>query len=170
MVRGHKQRCLSAVEQRVPSDLDLQELQEEQDRFLGVPMRRYGPTRSSVHVRDSFRRHSWEPGKRMQEEEPGYESLSLNAEEEMEETLGYSRDPRRTPIIRSTDMLESLLSLRGEDVEVTQEEHAKRLQEYLSNANRYNPLSKSVSMTGIDGEWKDPGYHRSGGGDATFSK
>ncbi|XP_056402905.1 rho guanine nucleotide exchange factor 2 isoform X2 [Hyla sarda] len=148
MVRGHKQRCMSAVEQRVPSDLDLQELQEEQDRFLGVPMRRYGPARCSVHVHDSFRRHSWEPAKRLQEE-AGYDSLSLNAEE-MEENMGYNRDPRRTPIIRSTDELESLLSLRGEDVEVTQEEHAKRLQEYLSQAYLYNPLSKSVSMTGID--------------------
>ncbi|XP_044130212.1 rho guanine nucleotide exchange factor 2 isoform X1 [Bufo gargarizans] len=152
MVRGHKQRCLSAVEPDVPSELEIQEHQEEQDMFLGVPMRRYGPSRRSVHVRDSFRRHSWEPGKRTQEEQANYDSLSLKGldAEEMEENMGYNRDPRRTPIIRSTDELESLLSLRGEDMEVTQEEHAKRLQEYLSQVYCYSPLSKSVSMTGID--------------------
>ncbi|XP_077116333.1 rho guanine nucleotide exchange factor 2 isoform X1 [Ranitomeya variabilis] len=152
MVRGHKQHCTSALEPRVPGDLDLQELQEEQDGFLGVPMRRYGPMRCSAHVRDSFRRHSWEPGKRLQEEEAQYDSLSFKGldPEEMEENLDYNRDPRRTPIIRSTDELESLLSIRGEDAEVTQEEHAKRLQEYLAHVYRYSPLSKSVSMTGID--------------------
>ncbi|XP_075049674.1 rho guanine nucleotide exchange factor 2 isoform X2 [Mixophyes fleayi] len=153
MMRGHKQRCLSAVEPRVPSEVDLQD--EEQDRFLGVPLRRYGNLRSSIHVRDSFRRHSWEPGKRVQEEESNYDQLSLSLKgldpEEIEESMGYRRDPRRTPIIRSTDELENLLSHRGEDLEVTQEEHAKRLQAYLSSQNYlYNPLSKSVSMTGID--------------------
>uniref|UniRef100_A0A8C5PMP8 Rho guanine nucleotide exchange factor 2 n=1 Tax=Leptobrachium leishanense TaxID=445787 RepID=A0A8C5PMP8_9ANUR len=70
---------------------------------------------------------------------------------QIEENMGYRKDPRRTPIIRSTDELESLLSLRGEDHEVTQEEHAKRLQAYLSSqAFICNPISKSVSMTGID--------------------
>ncbi|XP_068108323.1 rho guanine nucleotide exchange factor 2 isoform X2 [Hyperolius riggenbachi] len=80
-----------------------------------------------------------------------YLSLKGLDPEEMEATMGYRRDPRRTPIIRSTDELENLLSLRGEDQEVTQEEHAKRLHAYLSSQMyQYNPLSKSVSMTGID--------------------
>ncbi|XP_075463961.1 rho guanine nucleotide exchange factor 2 isoform X3 [Ascaphus truei] len=70
---------------------------------------------------------------------------------EIEENMRHRRDPRRTPIIRSTDELESLLTLRGEDLEVTQEEHAKRLHAYLSSQTFLcNSLSKSVSMTGID--------------------
>lgn len=72
-MRGHKQRCMSAVEPSTPSEMDLKD--EEQDRFLGVPLRRYCPTRSSAHIRDSFRRHSWEPGKRLQEEESNYDEL-----------------------------------------------------------------------------------------------
>ncbi|CAH2327224.1 rho guanine nucleotide exchange factor 2 isoform X1 [Pelobates cultripes] len=151
--RGQKTRCLSAIEPRVPSEVDLQD--EEMDRFLGVPLRRSCRLRSSMHDKDAFRRHSWEPGKRLQEAEADYEQLSVSLKgldpEEIEGNMGYKRDPRRTPIIRSTDELESLLSLRGEDVEVTQEEHAKRLQAYLaSQAYIYNNLSKSVSMTGID--------------------
>ncbi|XP_073465400.1 rho guanine nucleotide exchange factor 2 isoform X4 [Aquarana catesbeiana] len=152
-MRGHKQRCLSAVEPGTPSEMDLKD--EEQDRFLGVPLRRYCPTRSSAHMRDSFRRHSWEPGKRLQEEETNYDELSLSLKgldpEEIEAAMGYPKDPRRTPITSSNDELENLLLMRGEDLEVTQEEHAKRLHAYLSSQNYlYNPLSKSVSMTGID--------------------
>ncbi|KAM9294606.1 rho guanine nucleotide exchange factor 2 [Gastrophryne carolinensis] len=156
--QSHKQRCLSAAEPHMPSDGELQD--EEQDRFLGVPLRRYQPARSAAQVRDSFRRHSWEPGKRLQEAESNYHELSLSLKgldpEEMEEAMAYARDPRRTPIIRSTEELENLLSLRGEDLEVTQEEHAKRLQAYLSSQKYlYNPLSKSVSMTGIDNCYPD---------------
>ncbi|KAM8921707.1 rho guanine nucleotide exchange factor 2 isoform 3-T3 [Pelodytes ibericus] len=151
--RGQKQRCLSAIEPRMPSEVDLQD--EELDRFLGVPLRRSCRLRSSVNDRDSFRRHSWEPGKKLQEAESDYEELSVSLKglgpEEIDGNMGYRRDPRRTPIIRSTDELETLLSLRGEDQEVTQEEHAKRLQAYLSSqAYLSNPISKSVSMTGID--------------------
>ncbi|KAM4662208.1 rho guanine nucleotide exchange factor 2 isoform 1-T3 [Discoglossus pictus] len=151
---GQKQRCMSAVESR---HLSQAEQEEEQDMFLGVPMRRSCRLRSSVHSRDSFRRHSWEPGKRLQEAEDEYETLSVSLRgldpEEIDSHLRNQRDPRRTPIIRSTDELESLLSLRGEDLEVTQEEHAKRLQAYLSSQaypSSQAYLSKSVSMTGID--------------------
>ncbi|XP_018426091.1 PREDICTED: uncharacterized protein LOC108798802, partial [Nanorana parkeri] len=152
-MRGHKQRCMSAMEPVTSTDGDFKD--EEQDRFLGVPLRRYCPTRSSAHIRDSFRRHSWEPGKRLQEEESNYDELSLSLKgldpEEIEEAMGYRRDPRRTPITCSNDELENLLLMRGEDVEVTQEEHAKRLRAYLSSQNYvFNALSKSVSMTGID--------------------
>ncbi|XP_072284764.1 rho guanine nucleotide exchange factor 2 [Pyxicephalus adspersus] len=152
-MRGHKQRCMSAVEPAIPTEGDLKD--EEQDRFLGVPLRRYCPTRSSAHILDSFRRHSWEPGKRMQEEESNYDELSLSLKgldpEEIDEAMGYPRDPRRTPITCSNDELENLLLMRGEDLEVTQEEQAKRLRAYLSSQNYlYNSLSKSVSMTGID--------------------
>ncbi|XP_040188272.1 rho guanine nucleotide exchange factor 2 isoform X3 [Rana temporaria] len=152
-MRGHKQRCMSAVEPSTPSEMDLKD--EEQDRFLGVPLRRYCPTRSSAHIRDSFRRHSWEPGKRLQEEESNYDELSLSLkglDPEEIEAMGYPKDPRRAPITSSNDELENLLLMRGEDLEVTQEEHAKRLRDYLSSQNYclYNPLSKSFSMTGID--------------------
>lgn len=68
--RSHKQRCMSAVE---PSEGELQD--EEHDRFLGVPLRRYHPSRSAAQIRDSFRRHSWEPGKRLQEAEAPYHEL-----------------------------------------------------------------------------------------------
>ncbi|OCT66629.1 hypothetical protein XELAEV_18042883mg [Xenopus laevis] len=153
MARVPKQRCLSALDPRIPSEEDLHS--EELDGFIAVPLRRSCRLRSSLHSMDAFRRHSWEPGKRLQEMEADYEELSQSLKgldaEEIEGNMGNRRDPRRTPIISSTDELESWLSTRGEDLEVTQEEHAKRLQAYLSSQHYlYNPLSKSVSMSGID--------------------
>ncbi|KAM4690052.1 uncharacterized protein WCC33_017508 [Rhinophrynus dorsalis] len=153
MARGQKQRCLSALDPHVTSEEDL--LNEEVDGFMAVPMRRSCRLRTSVHTLDPFRRHSWEPGKRLQEAESDYEQLSLSLKGldpgEIDRNMGNRRDPRRTPIIRSTDELESLLALRGEDLEVTQEEHTKRLQAYInSQPFQYNPLSKSVSMSGIE--------------------
>ncbi|XP_041429673.1 rho guanine nucleotide exchange factor 2 isoform X2 [Xenopus laevis] len=153
VARVPKQRCLSALDPRIPSEEDLHS--EELDGFIAVPLRRSCRLRSSMHTMDAFRRHSWEPGKRLQEMEADYEELSQSLKglnpEEIEGNMGNRRDPRRTPIISSTDELESWLSTRGEDLEVTQEEHAKRLQAYLSSQHYlYNPLSKSVSMSGID--------------------
>lgn len=52
-----------------------------------------------------------------------YCSLSLKGldPEEIEEAMGYPKDPRRAPITSSNDELENLLLMRGEDLEVTQE-------------------------------------------------
>ncbi|XP_077183017.1 rho guanine nucleotide exchange factor 2 isoform X3 [Paroedura picta] len=62
------------------------------------------------------------------------------------------KDPRRIPIIRSNDEMESLLSQDEEDddLEVTQE-HSKRMQAYRASPSTGCPsLSKSVSMSVID--------------------
>lgn len=61
-----KYRSLSAVEPCSPpaGDWDAPEEEEEEGgRFLGVSMRKPGALRGSTHMYDSFRRHSWEPGK-----------------------------------------------------------------------------------------------------------
>ncbi|XP_075763554.1 rho guanine nucleotide exchange factor 2 isoform X2 [Pelodiscus sinensis] len=155
-----KRRCMSAVEQGSCPDGDPEadwEVEEEGDRFLGVPLRRLCKLRSSMHPPDSFRRHSWEPGKELQSD-PDYDQLSVSLKE-LDSTTGqlddfsrHRRDPRRAPIIRSNDELESLLSQdeEEEDLERAQED-ARRLQAYRTGQHpASSALSKSMSLSGID--------------------
>ncbi|TFK06629.1 TBC1 domain family member 16 [Platysternon megacephalum] len=165
--RGQKRRCMSAVEQGscpdggLEADWEMEE--EEDDRFLGVPLRRSCMSRASFRGRDSYRRHSWEPGKKLQSD-PDYDQMSVSlkglAPEELDSATGqldgfsrHRRDPRRAPIIRSNDELESLLSQdeeEEEDLERAQED-ARRLQEYRAGQNpASSALSKCVSLSGID--------------------
>ncbi|XP_067425514.1 rho guanine nucleotide exchange factor 2 isoform X2 [Emydura macquarii macquarii] len=173
--RAQKRRCMSAVEQGCCPDLDLEaawemeeeeeeeEEEEDDDRFLGVPLRRSCALRASIRARDSFRRHSWEPGKDLQST-PDYDQLSGSlkglAPEEIDsdaEQLGslsrHCRDPRRAPIVRSNDELESLLSQDEEEEEEPElaQEDARGLQTYRMGQNpASSAFSKSVSMSGID--------------------
>nr|XP_042699231.1 rho guanine nucleotide exchange factor 2 isoform X3 [Chrysemys picta bellii] len=166
--RGQKRRCMSAVERgSCPGgdpEADWEMEEEEEDRFLGVPLRRSCMSRTSFRGRDSYRRHSWEPGKKLQSD-PDYNQMSVSlkglAPEELDSAEGQldgfsrpRRDPRRAPIIRSNDELESLLSQdeeeEEEDLERAQED-ARSLQAYRTGQNpASSALSKCVSLSGID--------------------
>ncbi|XP_074836908.1 rho guanine nucleotide exchange factor 2 isoform X2 [Carettochelys insculpta] len=162
--RGQKRRCLSAVEQGSGPSGDPEaewELEEEDDHFLGVPLRRSCRLRSSIILRDSFRRHSWEPGQGLQSESD-YDQLSVSLKGLAPEDLDsatvqldglsrHRRDPRRAPIIRSTDELESLLSQDKEANREQAQEDARRLQAYRTGQSpASSALSKSISLSGID--------------------
>ncbi|XP_037738787.1 rho guanine nucleotide exchange factor 2 isoform X2 [Chelonia mydas] len=164
--QGQKRRCMSAVEQGSCPDGDPAadwevEEEEDEDRFLGVLLRRSCALRASFRERDSYRRHSWEPGKKLQSA-PDYDQMSVSlkglAPEELDSAAGqldgfsqHRRDPRRAPIIRSNDELESLLSQdEEEDLERAQED-ARRLQAYRTGQNpASSTLSKCLSLSGID--------------------
>nr|XP_048684289.1 A-kinase anchor protein 13-like [Caretta caretta] len=164
--QGQKRRCMSAVEQGSCPDGDPAadwevEEEEDEDRFLGVLLRRSCALRASFRERDSYRRHSWEPGKKLQSA-PDYDQMSVSlkglAPEELDSAAGqldsfsqHRRDPRRAPIIRSNDELESLLLQdEEEDLERAQED-ARRLQAYRTGQNpASSTLSKCLSLSGID--------------------
>ncbi|KAJ7307436.1 hypothetical protein JRQ81_009455 [Phrynocephalus forsythii] len=162
-----KYRSFSAVEPCSPPAGDWgatgeeEEEEEEGGRFLGVSMRKSGALRGSVHIYDSFRRHSWEPGKVL-EDDPGFDQcsvslkgLSPNEIDSCTEQLGVHpqsrRDPRRAPIVHRNDETESLLSQDEEDDEDHEQNmsqgHLGRMQSYCVSQSS---LSKSVSMSGID--------------------
>nr|XP_028564799.1 rho guanine nucleotide exchange factor 2 isoform X2 [Podarcis muralis] len=161
--RVQKRRCLSAVEPPAGGWEEMEEEEEEEEgRFLGVNMRRLGILGSSGHAYDSFRRHSWEPGKVL-EDDPDFDQRSMSmkglAHEEVDSSTeqldGHpqsQRDPRRAPIIRSNDETESMLFQdEEEDDQEFSQEHAKRMQAYHASQNsNCSSLSKSVSMSGID--------------------
>nr|XP_006115322.1 A-kinase anchor protein 13 [Pelodiscus sinensis] len=168
-----KRRCMSAVEQGSCPDGDPEadwEVEEEGDRFLGVPLRRLCKLRSSMHPPDSFRRHSWEPGKELQSD-PDYDQLSVSLKE-LDSTTGqlddfsrHRRDPRRAPIIRSNDELESLLSQDEE------EEDLERAQKWLLMVKACGSdarvaclyIPRSVSLKELDsttGQLDDFSRHR----------
>ncbi|KAL8183950.1 UNVERIFIED_CONTAM: hypothetical protein K2H54_001897 [Gekko kuhli] len=69
-----KRRCSSALESCSTVE-DWETAEEEDDcQFLNVQLRRSGNPRSSAHAYDTFRRHSWEPGKVL--EEPDFDQQS----------------------------------------------------------------------------------------------
>ncbi|XP_077183009.1 rho guanine nucleotide exchange factor 2 isoform X2 [Paroedura picta] len=159
-----KRRCSSALEScsSAVEDWETADPEQEDDcQFLNVQMRRSGNLRSSAHAYD-FRRHSWEPGKVLEGPDFDQQSVSLkglapdeidsSSVGQMDRHARGRKDPRRIPIIRSNDEMESLLSQDEEDddLEVTQE-HSKRMQAYRASPSTGCPsLSKSVSMSVID--------------------
>ncbi|XP_068518810.1 rho guanine nucleotide exchange factor 2 isoform X3 [Anas acuta] len=166
-VPGQKRRCMSALEPvTVPSPKseaswgeEEEEDEEDEERFRGVPLRRACALRTSMRSRDPFRRHSWEPGKELRGV-PGYDQLSvslkglspddIDSSTEQLDGLGRRRwDPRRAPLIHST---ESLLSLDEEDEADLQraQEDARRLQVYGARSAGGCALAKSASLSVID--------------------
>ncbi|XP_040394796.1 rho guanine nucleotide exchange factor 2 isoform X1 [Cygnus olor] len=136
-----------------------EEEDEDEDRFRGVPLRRACALRTSMRSRDPFRRHSWEPGKELRGV-PGYDQLSvslkglspddIDSSTEQLDGLGRRRrDPRRAPLVHST---ESLLSLDEEDEADLQraQEDARRLQVYRARSAGGCALAKSASLGVID--------------------
>ncbi|XP_070807607.1 A-kinase anchor protein 13-like [Pituophis catenifer annectens] len=169
---NQKPHCLSAMEPgpslagdwEAPEEEEEKE-EEESSQYLSVHMRRSRTLRGSSHTYDSFRRHSWEPGKVL-EEDSDFEQRSLSLKElapdgldSTEQLDGHSLgrgDPRRAPIIHSNDEMGSLLSQDEEEEEEDDgqgmsQECCKRKQVYsLSPSSPCGHLPKSVSMSVID--------------------
>ncbi|XP_058876498.1 uncharacterized protein LOC117430999 [Acipenser ruthenus] len=137
----------------------------------GAPLRRLSQLRVNAGPLDAFRRHSWEPGK---EEQycPHYEHHSLSAmwdphfsvslerldPDGMDRVMGgpvprgAGRDPRRNPIIHSSEMLDSLTSLTEESEDfLFLQDHADRLQAYSCSAP-----SLCVTMSDMERPDQDP--------------
>ncbi|XP_063213402.1 rho guanine nucleotide exchange factor 2 isoform X2 [Chroicocephalus ridibundus] len=171
-VPGQKRRCMSALEPVTAAspgaEAGWEEEDEDEDRFWGVPLRRACALRTSIRSRDSFRRHSWEPGKQLRGV-PGYDQLSvslkglstdeLDSSVEQLDGLGRHRqDPRRAPLVHSNDDLESLLSQDEEDEADVQrvQEDAQRLPAFRAGQSAGSRgLSKSASLSFID-SFPDP--------------
>ncbi|RLV73204.1 hypothetical protein DV515_00017151, partial [Chloebia gouldiae] len=126
-----RRRCVSVLEPGTAWDEEEEE-EEEEERMPRVSLRRSGTLRSSL---DPFRRHSWEPGKDPRGI-PGYDQLSGSPElgsssEQLGGLCQRRRDPRRAPLVHSSDELDSLLSQDEEDeADVRRaQEDARRLPE-----------------------------------------
>ncbi|KAM6309357.1 uncharacterized protein O3Q21_012024 [Podargus strigoides] len=162
---GHKQRCMSALEPitvprpGAPAGWEEEEEEKEEgeeDGFRGVSLRRSCALRTSMHSRDPFRRHSWEPGKELRGV-ASYDQLSVSLKglspgdiDSSPEQLGWHwRDPRRAPLLHSSDDLESLLSQDEEDEADVQraQEDTRRLSQARQSGSG---LSKSASLSGIN--------------------
>ncbi|XP_070622763.1 rho guanine nucleotide exchange factor 2 isoform X2 [Erythrolamprus reginae] len=164
---NQKPHCLSAMEPgpslagdwEAPDEEEEKE-EEESNQFLNVHMRRSRTLRGSSPMYDSFRRHSWEPGKVL-EEDPDFDQRSLSLKElapngldSTEQLDGHSlgrRDPRRDPMVHSNGEMGSLLSQDEEEEEDGQgmsREPYKRKQIYSLSPS--SALPKSVSMSVID--------------------
>lgn len=71
--RGHTRRCLSAVESRAQLEEEEEGENEKEGRkkeseaFHAVPLRRSGAFRAHSHDYDPFKRHSWGPGRELQD-------------------------------------------------------------------------------------------------------
>lgn len=70
--QSHIQRCLSAVESREQVEEEegeerKKEDQEDSDGLHASPLRRSGAFRAHSYTNDSFKRHSWGPGKEFQD-------------------------------------------------------------------------------------------------------
>lgn len=69
--QGHTARCLSVVESREQLEEDEEEEEEGKtekgDGFHAVPLRRSGAFRAHGHNHNPFKRHSWGPGRELQD-------------------------------------------------------------------------------------------------------
>ncbi|KAM6039335.1 rho guanine nucleotide exchange factor 2 isoform 2-T2 [Chlamydotis macqueenii] len=168
-VPGRKRRCMSALEPvaapspGVEAGWEGEKEEEDEDSFWGVPLRRSCALRASVHSRDPFRRHSWEPGKELRGV-PGYDQLSVSlrglspadmgsSAEQLDGLGRHRRDPRRAPLLHSNDDLESLLSQDEEDeADVRRaQEDARGLPPYRATQSASGcALAKSASLGVID--------------------
>ncbi|KAJ7427585.1 hypothetical protein WISP_05751 [Willisornis vidua] len=115
-----RRRCVSVLEPSMAWEEEEEE-EEEEEPFQGVSLRRARTLRSPP---DPFRRHSWEPGKELQEV-PGYDHLRVSSE--LGGLCHRPRDPRRAPLVHSSDDLGSLLSQDEEEEE--EEADMRRAQE-----------------------------------------
>lgn len=66
--QGHTRRCLSVVESREQLEENEEEGEKKEgDGFHAVPLRRSRAFRAYSHNYDPFKRHSWGPGKELQD-------------------------------------------------------------------------------------------------------
>ncbi|XP_027726642.1 rho guanine nucleotide exchange factor 2 isoform X2 [Vombatus ursinus] len=138
--QGRTRRCLSVGEHGGQSQ---EEEEEEENGFQPVPLRRSKAYRTRNYICDPLRRHSWEPD-RVFQDAANY-PLGGNLQK-----LG-PRDPRRIPLHQSQEELETLLRLQDQSAQhqyLVQSSHHPS--SGASNA-ACGILSKSVSLSGIDG-------------------
>ncbi|KAM9693026.1 rho guanine nucleotide exchange factor 2 isoform 2-T2 [Dama dama] len=158
--RGHTRRCLSAVESR--AQLEEEEEEEENEKegekregkaFHAVPLRRSGAFRAHSHNYDPFKRHSWGPGRELQD------PLSRNKLQ-----ASGCTGPEEPSLLRSQEELDPFLELRHQGGQPSCVDHSDilfLLDSVLDQGSSHPPagpldhsgtgmLSKSVSMSGIN--------------------
>ncbi|XP_043732093.1 rho guanine nucleotide exchange factor 2 isoform X2 [Cervus elaphus] len=158
--RGHTRRCLSAVESRV--QLEEEEEEEENEKegekregeaFHAVPLRRSGAFRAHSHNYDPFKRHSWGPGRELQD------PLSRNKLQ-----ASGCTGPEEPSLLRSQEELDPFLELQHQGGQPSCVDHSDilfLLDSVLDQGSSHPPagpldhsgtgmLSKSVSMSGIN--------------------
>lgn len=107
MPQGHTRRCLSVVESReqLEEEEEEEEAEEEKkkegDGFHDVPLRRSGAFRAHSHNYDPFKRHSWGPGRELQD------SLSRNKPQ-----ASGCEGPQKDPLQWSQEELDPFLELQ----------------------------------------------------------
>ncbi|KAJ1064142.1 hypothetical protein K5549_014556 [Capra hircus] len=145
--RGHTRRCLSAVESRAQLEEEEDEEENEKERekkegeaFHAVPLRRSGAFRAHSHNYDPFKRHSWGPGRELQD------PLNRNKLQ-----ASGCTGPEEPSLLRSQEELDPFLDLQ----------HQGGRPSCVDQGSCHPPagpldhsatgmLSKSVSMSGIN--------------------
>uniref|UniRef100_A0A3Q1M9W2 Rho guanine nucleotide exchange factor 2 n=1 Tax=Bos taurus TaxID=9913 RepID=A0A3Q1M9W2_BOVIN len=144
--RGHTRRCLSAVESRAQLEEEEEEENQREGRkkegeaFHAVPLRRSGAFRAHSHNYDPFKRHSWGPGRELQD------PLNRNKLQ-----ASGCTSPKEPSLLRSQEELDSFLDLQ----------HQGGQPSCVDQGSCHPPagpldhsatgmLSKSVSMSGIN--------------------
>ncbi|CAI9151327.1 unnamed protein product [Rangifer tarandus platyrhynchus] len=158
--RGHTRRCLSVVESR--AQLEEEEEEEENEKegekkegeaFHAVPLRRSGAFRAHSHSYDPFKRHSWGPGRELQD------PLSRNKLQ-----ASGCTGPEEPSLLRSQEELDPFLELQHQGGQSSCVDHSDilfLLDSVLDQGSSHPPagpldhsgtgmLSKSVSMSGIN--------------------
>ncbi|XP_070353738.1 rho guanine nucleotide exchange factor 2 isoform X3 [Equus asinus] len=152
--QGHTRRCLSVVESREQlEEEEEEEGKKEGDGFHAVPLRRSGAFRAHSHNYDPFKRHSWGPGRELQD------PLSRSKLQ-----ASGCTSPQEAPLLQSQDELDTFLELRhqgGRSSHVDNSDFLFLLDSVLGQGSCHpsagpldhpatGMLSKSVSMSGIN--------------------
>lgn len=146
MPQGHTRRCLSVVESReqLEEEEEEEEAEEEKkkegDGFHDVPLRRSGAFRAHSHNYDPFKRHSWGPGRELQD------SLSRNKPQ-----ASGCEGPQKDPLQWSQEELDPFLELqhRGGQPSCVGQGSCHPSAGPLDHSAT-GMVSKSVSMSGIN--------------------
>ncbi|XP_024604082.1 rho guanine nucleotide exchange factor 2 isoform X1 [Neophocaena asiaeorientalis asiaeorientalis] len=138
--QGHTRRCLSVVESGEQLEENEEEGEKERDGSHAVPLRRSRAFRAYSHNYDPFKRHSWGPGKELQD------PLSRN-KLQASGCVG-SQEP---PLLQNQEELDPFLELQhqgGQPSCVGQ--RSCHPSAGLLDHSPTGMLSKSVSMSGIN--------------------
>ncbi|XP_033713237.1 rho guanine nucleotide exchange factor 2 isoform X1 [Tursiops truncatus] len=139
--QGHTRRCLSVVESREQLEENEEEGEKKEgDGFHAVPLRRSRAFRAYSHNYDPFKRHSWGPGKELQDPLSGNKLQASGC-------VG-SQEPR---LLQSQEELDPFLELQhqgGQPSCVGQ--RSCHPSAGLLDHSPTGMLSKSVSMSGIN--------------------
>ncbi|XP_066894128.1 rho guanine nucleotide exchange factor 2 isoform X2 [Kogia breviceps] len=142
--QGHTRRCLSVVESREQLGENEEEEEEgekkEGDGFHAVPLRRSRAFRAHSHNYDPFKRHSWGPGKELQDP-PSRNKLQASG------CVGS----REAPLLQSQEELDPFLELQHQGGQPScMGQRSCHPSAGLLDHSATGMLSKSVSMSGIN--------------------